>query len=151
MTTFIGNPCKKCGNTERYSSGNKPCVNCVKENSKLRSKNGKRTEWSRKNKDKVNTQNNLYYHSLSPEEKLLRNRKQTVAIYGLTLEDYDAIVSEQNGVCAICSRKPKGNLHIDHDHKTNEIRGLLCGKCNRAIGLLNDDISLFTKAINYLK
>jgi len=151
MNTFIGKPCKKCGNTERYSSGNKPCVKCAKENSKQRSKNGKRNEWSRKNKDKINSKNNIYYHSLTTEEKILRNRKQQVSLYGLTLEDYDAMMERQNGVCAICSTRTKGNLHIDHNHQTNEVRGLLCGKCNRAIGLLNDDVSLFTKAITYLK
>ena len=151
MNTFIGKPCKKCGSTERYSSGNKPCVKCVKENSKQRSKNGKRNEWSRKYKDKINSKNNAYYHSLTTEEKILRNRKQQVSLYGLTLEDYDAMMERQNGVCAICSTETKGNLHIDHNHQTNEVRGLLCGKCNRAIGLLNDDISLFTKAITYLK
>ena len=150
MNTFIGKPCKKCGNTERYCSGNKPCVNCVKENSKLRSKNGKRTEWSRQNKEKINSKNNTYYHSLTTEEKILRNRKQQVSLYGLTLEDYDAMLEKQNDVCAICSQKTEGNLHIDHNHENNQVRGLLCGKCNRAIGLLNDDISLFTKAITYL-
>ena len=150
MPTFIGKPCRKCGNTERYCSGNKPCVKCAKENSELRSKNGKRTEWSRKNKDKIYPKNNAHYHSLTPEQKTLRNRKQQVSLYGLTLEDYDAILEKQDSVCAICSKKPPGNLHIDHNHQTSEVRGLLCGKCNRAIGLLNDDVSLFSRAITYL-
>jgi len=68
----------------------------------------------------------------------------------LTLDAYDAMLEKQNGLCAICSQKTQGNLHIDHNHQTNEVRGLLCGKCNRAIGLLNDDVSLFVKAITYL-
>ncbi len=149
MTTFIGKPCRKCGGTERYLSGNKPCVRCLKESSALRSKT-KRKEWSRKNKEKINAYNKERYHSLTEEEKILRNRKYTVSQYGLTLEEYDVILETQKGVCAICSEAPEGNLHIDHNHITNEVRGLLCGKCNRAIGLLNDDVSLFSKAINYL-
>ena len=148
--TFIGKPCRKCGGTERYLSANKPCVKCVKQNSKLRHENGKTKAHKQKNKEKVNAYNRQRYQSLTEEEKLLRNRKQTVAYYGLTLEDYDVILKTQKGVCAICSEAPEGNLHIDHNHTTNEVRGLLCGKCNRAIGLLNDDVSLFSKAINYL-
>ena len=150
MNTFIGNPCRKCGNTERYFSGKKPCVKCAKENSKRRFENGETRKWSQKNNVKVNSKNKDYYHSLTPEQKILRNRRQQVSLYGLTLENYDAMLEKQNGVCAICSQKTPGNLHIDHNHQTNEVRGLLCGKCNRAIGLLNDDVSLFTKAITYL-
>ena len=149
MTTFIGKPCRKCGGTERYLSGNKPCVRCLKESSALRSKT-KRKDWCRKNKEKINAYNKEKYHSLTEEEKILRNRKYTVSQYGLTLEEYGVILETQKGVCAICSEAPEGNLHIDHNHTTNEVRGLLCGKCNRAIGLLNDDVSLFSKAINYL-
>jgi hypothetical protein len=149
MNTFIGKPCRKCGRTERYLSGNKPCVYCVKENSTRRSTT-KRKEWCRLNKEKINSTNRGRYHSLTEEEKVLRNRKQTVSYYGLTLEDYKVILEAQNGVCAICSKVPEGNLHIDHNHTTKEVRGLLCGKCNRAIGLLNDDVSLFSKAITYL-
>jgi hypothetical protein len=150
MNTFIGNPCRKCGNTERYCSGKKPCVKCVKENSKRRFENGETKKWVRANKDKVYSKNNAHYHSLTPEEKILRNRKQQLSIYGLTLEDYDAMLNEQNGLCAICFQKEKGNLFVDHSHKTNEVRGLLCNKCNSALGFLNDDISLFENAIRYL-
>jgi hypothetical protein len=150
MNTFIGKPCKKCGNNERYCSGNKPCIRCVKENSKRRFENGETKKWVKENKDKVYARNNAYYHSLTPEEKILRNRKQQLSIYGLTLEDYDAMIDKQNGSCAICFQKQSGNLFVDHCHKTNEVRGLLCNKCNSALGFLNDDISLFENAIRYL-
>jgi len=47
---------------------------------------------------------------------------------------YDELLAQQNGVCAICGHPPKTKrLNIDHDHKTMEVRGLLCHKCNRAL------------------
>ena len=75
--------------------------------------------------------------------------------YGIGFKDYDAMVLEQNGVCAICSAEPPKNQHkkrlnIDHCHTTGKVRGLLCDACNRAIGLLKDSPDLLTKAIQYL-
>ncbi len=74
--------------------------------------------------------------------------------YSLTLADYDALLEKQGGVCAICG-KPELHprfrfLSVDHDHKTEKIRGLLCFRCNRAIGLLGDDLSLLPKIRQYL-
>lgn len=52
----------------------------------------------------------------------------------LPAAEYDRLLTKQNGVCAICGRPPKTRkLHIDHDHKTGRIRGLLCVRCNRAL------------------
>lgn len=80
--------------------------------------------------------------------------------YGLTVEDYNRILKQQYGVCAICNKPetqhscPKGkvdSLRVDHDHKTGKVRGLLCSKCNFGISQFNDDIELMKIAINYLK
>lgn len=73
--------------------------------------------------------------------------------YGITGEDYLRILDEQNGVCAICGEINPGNkrLAVDHDHETNEVRGLLCDCCNRAIGLLRDDEHIAQRATNYLR
>jgi len=62
--------------------------------------------------------------------------------------------NKQNGCCKICKihqSKLKSALHIDHNHSTNKIRGLLCNKCNQGLGLFNDNIILLTNSINYLK
>jgi hypothetical protein len=79
--------------------------------------------------------------------------------YGLTVAEYDTMLREQGGVCAVCG-KDEPNAHgrtgkqfrlaVDHCHKTGEVRGLLCQKCNRAIGLLEDDPVLMRRAISYL-
>ena len=150
--TFIGKPCRKCGNTERYASANKPCVKCVKENSKRRHENGKTRADKQKNREKVNAYNRERYHALSPEEKRMRLRRQLLATYGMTPEDYDNKLSSQNGVCALCKKKcPTGKpLAVDHNHDTGEVRGLLCTNCNTGIGLFYERIDLFEAAVLYL-
>lgn len=72
--------------------------------------------------------------------------------YGLTEEQYQSIWNKQNGLCAICEKLEEitNRLHVDHCHATNTIRGLLCGKCNRGLGMFNDNKSLLIKAIGYL-
>ena len=73
--------------------------------------------------------------------------------YGIELEDYNDMFVLQNGKCAICGKHQtelKKALHIDHCHSTGKIRGLLCGNCNRGIGMLNDDIENLKCAILYL-
>jgi len=72
--------------------------------------------------------------------------------YGISREDYKTMNDSQNGVCAICGFDNNGKpLYVDHDHRTNKIRGLLCQKCNTAIGLLYDDPDIIKKAAKYLE
>jgi hypothetical protein len=70
--------------------------------------------------------------------------------YGITSEQYNVMYSAQNGQCAICGVS-KIILDVDHDHTTNEVRGLLCRKCNGGIGLLCDSDVLLAKALQYLR
>lgn len=82
-----------------------------------------------------------------------RSRKHTVKKYGLTLEQYNNLLNSQNQRCSICGRHQdelKQSLAVDHDHVSGKVRGLLCVRCNRAIGMLEDDIKLLKQAINYL-
>lgn len=69
--------------------------------------------------------------------------------YKITRDDYDRMVSDQQGRCAIChSEHPQ--LSVDHDHATGTVRGLLCNRCNAGIGFLRDDVDLLRGAIRYL-
>jgi hypothetical protein len=82
-------------------------------------------------------------------------------LYGLTLDDYFLILENQNGVCKICLEPPAENkvLHIDHDHNCCPgqkscgqcLRGLLCIKCNRMLGLAGDSILNLLAAVDYLE
>ncbi len=75
-------------------------------------------------------------------------------LYGITLEEYNRMLAAQDGVCWICKgivTSKKGNLLVDHCHKTGKVRGLLCTKCNAGIGGLGDSIEMLERAIEYLK
>lgn len=90
-----------------------------------------------------------------PGEYEYRQRKSSLKkLYGLSVEQYDTMLIAQNGVCAGCgSDKPFGNCKhfcVDHDHKTGLVRGLLCHKCNRGLGLAKDDIIVLSEMIKYL-
>lgn len=69
--------------------------------------------------------------------------------YGITEADFALIVKEQGGVCACC--KTRLPVDIDHCHRTNQLRGLLCRACNIGIGLLGDNVEGLMQAITYLK
>ena len=77
--------------------------------------------------------------------------------YNITLQTYEQMFKDQNGKCAICNsdgfslkESVKMSLVIDHSHKTNKVRGLLCPNCNRALGLLKDDKERITKLLKYI-
>lgn len=75
--------------------------------------------------------------------------------YNLSPDDYDKLRASQNYRCKICGLHENKNLHkklhIDHDHSTGMIRGLLCNSCNRGIGLLQDDYVLLYAAARYVQ
>lgn len=82
--------------------------------------------------------------------------------YGISIKEYNEILKTQDDKCAICNRSQiDNNIHnltrkptflpVDHCHKTGKIRGLLCGNCNVALGLFQDNPEILLKAITYLK
>src|SRR6266542_3916535 len=93
--------------------------------------------WAEKNRDK---------RLKKLREIHLRNK------FKLTVEEYDAILHTQDGVCALCEcpSTPGISLHVDHDHGTGEIRGLLCVRCNNALGLFREDPDLLRRAVRYV-
>jgi len=78
--------------------------------------------------------------------------------FGITLEEYNVMLDDQNGVCKICKMPETrevlpgtiASLSVDHDHATGEVRGLLCSKCNSMLGFCNDSIDILLGAIDYL-
>lgn len=79
--------------------------------------------------------------------RLMRN-------FGISLAEYDVMLEAQGGGCAVCGKTPEENsrrLCVDHDHATEEIRGLLCSQCNRGLGCLRDNPELCRRAMLYLR
>lgn len=74
--------------------------------------------------------------------------------YGISLDQYDEMFQSQGESCAICgTQEPNGDgcFHVDHCHTTGKVRGILCQRCNHALGLLDDNIENLVSCINYLK
>lgn len=99
----------------------------------------------------------MQWYRDNPGRTVANKRRFNLAtLYGLTPEQYEAMLRSQGGVCAICGEAPSGRhtrdrrLVVDHCHGTGATRGLLCNRCNRAIGLLKDDAVLLRRAISYL-
>lgn len=82
----------------------------------------------------------------------LSNRIKNLQKYGLTISDYDAMLAGQNGGCALCGRTNRNGkrLHVDHCHETGRVRGLLCSRCNTAIGLLLHDPKILRRAARFV-
>lgn len=97
-------------------------------------------------------------YALSEKGKRCHKKAEMKFRYGISVEEYNQMFEEQKGGCAICgkhqSENQNGNaLSVDHNHITKQVRGLLCGTCNRAIGELKVDesgVKLFLKAIDYI-
>lgn len=121
------------------TSGNKlqkSCKSCVIK----RSRDNKQTESGMQSRRKYN------------RSAALKRR------YGITVEEYDAMYEEQHGVCLVCSKPSTkldgyGNiarLHVDHNHDTGEVRGLLCNNCNTALGLLKESPEIIRRLGDYI-
>lgn len=93
------------------------------------------------------------YRMRNPGRKRASN---LFSMYGITVEQYAAMLAAQGGGCAICGRADNGGqrakwLHVDHCHRTGRVRGVLCAKCNKAIGLFADDPTLLVRGASYLR
>jgi len=75
-------------------------------------------------------------------------------LYGITSDQYWELFNKQNGLCACCGQSHElfvRRLHVDHDHNSGQIRGLLCTECNPGLGYFQDSIERLEMAITYLK
>ena len=92
--------------------------------------------------------NQRYNQQLTPTQ---RRKAQLRCLYGLEEDQHKKLLNEQKGGCAICRKVPKKQLSVDHDHQTNEVRGLLCQSCNTGLGLFADSPELLRAAAIYLE
>lgn len=81
----------------------------------------------------------------------LKRKAWNLSRRGSTLEQYNELFALQLGGCAICKKTFNNNVHTDHNHETNEVRGLLCSNCNIALGLLKEDEDIIWNMLEYLK
>jgi hypothetical protein len=140
--------CSKCGasyepngKSTRNASWCKPCGAAYMREYQKQNREKMRAidlRWRQRNRDKIRTITLAKYHALSPEQKRDRAQKGRKAYlqreFGITVERYDEMLRNQNGLCAICGN-PGGRrlLAVDHDHATGKVRELLCHYCNLAL------------------
>lgn len=88
-----------------------------------------------------------------PCQKAYNQERRLKLHYGIDWDEYEFLLAAQDYRCAICQGRPrKHTLAVDHDHKTGEIRGLLCSRCNhRLLGSANDDPARLRRAADYLE
>lgn len=74
-------------------------------------------------------------------------------LYNLTFDQYVKMLSDQEYKCAICKTElfAGKDTHVDHSHSTGKVREILCQNCNKALGLVNDNVSILEGMIKYLK
>ena len=135
---------------------NSACKNCHGERVKLR-KSGKpyraqQREYRAANRVKINAAN-VEYRRRRPEIAFKTHLRRA---YGITLEQYQQMVEAQGGACKCCYQPPalvgrKARLHVDHDHLTKTIRGLLCHQCNVILGLAQDSSAILRKLADYIE
>jgi hypothetical protein len=159
-------PCTKCGVvqplTEFYSAkGTRDglrgdCKTCFKQRAADRyRKDPERVKnrvrkWEQENREKRAEWQRKYRASGRRQE--VDRRTYLKRTHGITPEQYDAKLEAQGGVCAICGAPPREDisLHVDHDHATGDRRGLLCFRCNNALGDFGDDYERLVAASIYL-
>lgn len=126
------------------------CIKCGEKdvNNFYQDKNGRRTNALCKSCHKINSM--ARWHSMTPEVK---QSTRVHSMYGLTPEKYLEMHRSQDGKCAICNERPKTirGLHVDHCHKSNRVRGLLCHGCNTGIGALKESQRILMNAIKYIE
>jgi len=121
-------------------------------------------EWRKNNKEKIKKydsswrEKNKDKYKASQKKWKQKNKRKVLSdklkrIYGISQDQYNDMLQSQGGVCAICSKECEINkrLSVDHCHNTGEIRGLLCSKCNTALGQMKDSIENLRKAADYLE
>jgi len=123
------------------------CKNCRSKTYKKNadSRNKQRKKWGEKNPDKLAEYRKRYKLK---NGRRVRNQ-HLVSTYGITIDQYESMLNDQNGKCWICKNSFK-TLCVDHCHSTGRIRGLLCKNCNFGIGKFKDNIKNLENAIKYL-
>jgi len=137
------------------TTGNKTCTKCgvTKDITEFYKRGGKQSPNTRHNhcKECTKTRVTKRYNddpNLYKEQHLKRS-------YGITLNDYNQMLTEQKHQCAVCGTAEPGGKHgkfvVDHCHSTNKIRGVLCNNCNTALGLVGDNAQTLQSMIEYLQ
>lgn len=129
---FTGVPCARGHIEIRYVNG-KGCSACarIRTNQWRQDNPESQGKWHRENPDRAR------------DTRLQR-------LYGISLEDFNRMLAEQDHCCAICLQPFDRRPHVDHCHPTGKVRGLLCDRCNHMVGHGRDDPAILRAGADYL-
>lgn len=153
--------CSRCHNEKPLSEFHKDrgeklgvvsqCKECKKELYKGEQKDHRRAyakRYREEHREKLRAQDAAYNRSHKEQMRAWRLRRR----YGISLGTYEEMFEAQSGLCKVCGKKSHGKrLAVDHDHKTGEIRALLCHSCNTAVGYMEDDSELLRALADYIE
>jgi hypothetical protein len=107
--------------------------------------------WQQANNERLNAYRRE--HNARPERKRALRDGYYRRKFGISADEFDELLDKQGGGCAICRKRPErdASLHLDHDHETGVVRGILCLSCNQGIGKFRDDAGLLERAAAYLR
>ena len=117
-------------------------------------------KYKEENKEKLEVASLLWKKNNPDKVKQYQRTSNLRKNFGLSMDEYEEMLANQNNLCAICEKpetfihhqtKETARLAVDHCHKTNKVRKLLCKSCNTALGLFKDDIGVMENAVQYLK
>lgn len=181
LTYFTGKPCPKGHIAERYVS-NSVCLDCKKLENKNTGNKGGKPKHPKRIEAELNSELTFFTgvackhghisnrttrdgSCVECKNTVLRDRTkpkrhgyQLKNKYGITKEQYEVMLLNQNNLCLLCKnpetiidkrKKEAKKLSVDHCHNTNKVRGLLCSKCNQGIGLLQHNPELLRAAALY--
>ena len=111
------------------------------------------TDWRNRNREHVKEYRREYIKLWEKKNKRKLQGYRLKRKYGVTVDEKDSILKNQLNQCGICSNEFRNSkdAHLDHDHITKKIRGILCGRCNRALGYFKDNKDILKNAIIYLE
>jgi hypothetical protein len=106
--------------------------------------------WQQEHPERVNAYRRA--RRLEPEVRRRERAGHLKRKFGMTIEQYDAMLETQGGGCCICGRPPRDDisLHVDHDHSSGTVRGILCFCCNNALADFQENPTLLVKAASYV-
>lgn len=159
--------CRKCGQTkplteftkhngaksgpDKIRSTCKACCHAYDVANRERIRERKREYLKRPGKKEHAAHLRKLRHEANPHRRTDKWRQR---IYSLSVKDFRVMLGKQEGCCAICAsvlKNTRTGTHVDHDHKTGEVRGLLCPPCNRGLGAFRDSTQRLESASAYLK
>jgi hypothetical protein len=156
--------CKKCGEAKPLDAfyrdsvardAHRPeCKNCTSARRKAWYQANREREiarvvaWQQRNRERYNAKLRAYRRA-NPEVGRADHLNRA---FGLTLDEFERLLAAQSGGCAICGSRSRGNisLHVDHDHESGLVRGLLCVRCNNGLGQFKESFRLMSRAADYV-